>query len=77
MGMSIEDLEREIATLPVDDRVQLAERIMARDTDPAVAEAWYDEAERRADEVRRGAGPPLADSGEVMARLDSIVGKEG
>ena len=74
MGMSIEQLESEIALLSSDERVLLAERILAFDPiSPEREKAWFDEAERRAAAAHAGRGQVFdgqAVIAEARARID-------
>lgn len=56
MAMSFKELEREAMDLPEEQRLELAERLtesIYRVTDPAVEQAWEDEASRRVEQLRR------------------------
>jgi len=55
--LSIEQLTKEVLSLPSASRALLAEKLvesLAFDTDPTVQTAWITEAKRRRDEVRNG-----------------------
>ena len=55
---SIEQLTKEILSLPSASRALLAEKLVESlefDTDPVIQTAWTTEAKRRRDEVRSGA----------------------
>lgn len=53
--MSIDQVEQAAMELSVEEREQLAVRLMASlPPDPEIAEAWYDEAERRRAQLESG-----------------------
>jgi putative addiction module component (TIGR02574 family) len=55
MGAKAEELMDEVLALPEDDRREFARELLVKlAIEPAVLEAWYDEAERRWTEIERG-----------------------
>ena len=65
--MSIDELTAVALQLPEDDREELIARLSAhRGRNPAVRQAWLDEAERRMELVRAGK-MRLLDADEVLA----------
>ncbi|HEU0298627.1 MAG TPA: addiction module protein [Longimicrobium sp.] len=65
--MSIDEIEAVILALPEDDREELIARLSARRTrNPAIRQAWLDEAERRMELVRAGK-MHLIDADEALA----------
>lgn len=65
--MTIEQIEAVALELPEDDREELIARLTAsRTRDPAVRQAWLDEAERRMELVRAGK-MRLIDADEALA----------
>ena len=53
--MTIEQLENAAMELSAEDRERLAERLLASlPLDPEIAEKWYDEAERRWQQLESG-----------------------
>lgn len=65
MSMPIEVLEAEVLNLPSAERSRLLDRLIASlDTDPAIEDAWKQEARRRDEEI---------DSGSVKSRFGSEV----
>lgn len=78
MAMSFKDLEREAMDLPEEQRLELAERLtesIYRVTDPAMAQAWEDEAARRVEQIRLSADV-LVDGDEVLREADAILNEE-
>ncbi len=68
--MSIDEIEAAALELPLDDREELIIRLSAhRSRNPAVRQAWLDEAERRMELVRAGK-MRLLDADEVLADPD-------
>jgi Putative addiction module component len=60
--LSIEQLTKEILSLPSVSRALLAEKLVESlefDTDPTIQAAWVTEAKRRRDEVRNGSVTPI------------------
>lgn len=66
----VEELSRRAKELPVDERVQLAEEILAtvHGADDEVDVTWGDEIKRRISEIEDGAAD-LIPAEEVFARL--------
>jgi putative addiction module component (TIGR02574 family) len=64
--MSIDEIEAAALELPDGDRDELIERLSTRRDDPAVRQAWLDEAERRMELVRAGK-MRLIDADEALA----------
>jgi len=63
--MTIEQIEREIQKLSLEERARLAERLIASlDEDPEIEAAWIKEVRRRDEELVSGAveGIPLEDA---------------
>lgn len=53
--MTIDQLERALLKLPAHERARLAERLISSlDEESEVEQAWYDEAERRLEEIQAG-----------------------
>jgi putative addiction module component (TIGR02574 family) len=53
--MTIDQLERVLLKLPAHERARLAERLISSlDEESEVEQAWYDEAERRLEEIQAG-----------------------
>lgn len=78
MATSLDRLESELMSLPVDDRAWLAERLLASlddvgDEDPgAVERAWLEEAERRYQRYRSGE-ESARPAEEVLARVRELL----
>lgn len=75
--MSNDEIEAVVLELPEDDREELLTRLSARGTrNPAVRQAWLDEAERRMELVRTGK-MRLIDADEALAdELESPTARE-
>ncbi|WP_293150192.1 MULTISPECIES: addiction module protein [unclassified Microcoleus] len=68
---SIEQLTKEILSLPHESRALLADKLVESlefDTDSAIQAVWITEAKRRRDEVRDGAVQPIAGE-EALAQV--------
>lgn len=75
MRSTLETLEAEVLQLSASDRSHLLERlILSLDTDPAVEQAWQQEAARRDAELESGAVQPVSGD-EMMARLRARLGR--
>jgi putative addiction module component (TIGR02574 family) len=72
---SIEQLTKEILSLPSVSRALLAEKLVESlefDTDPTVQAAWVTEAKRRRDEVRNGSVTPIPGE-EALAQVRQLL----
>jgi putative addiction module component (TIGR02574 family) len=64
MAKMVEEIESEVLSLPIEARARLAQKLLeSLDEEDEIANAWYDEAERRiAEYVASGEEPmPLED----------------
>ncbi len=72
---SIEQLTKEILSLPSVSRALLAEKLVESlefDTDPTIQSAWVTEAKRRRDEVRNGSVTPIPGE-EALAQVRQLL----
>jgi putative addiction module component (TIGR02574 family) len=72
---SIEQLTKEILSLPSVSRALLAEKLVESlefDTDSTIQAAWVTEAKRRRDEVRNGSVTPIPGE-EALARVRQLL----
>jgi Putative addiction module component len=72
---SIEQLTKEILSLPSASRALLAETLvesLESDIDPTLQATWVSEAERRRDEVRNGSVQPIPGA-EALAQARRIL----
>ena len=77
MAKTIEDIENEIRSLSVDDRMHLLRDLIADldgGMDKDVEKAWLEEAERRYKEVKEG-NVELIPAEEVFARARARLNK--
>ncbi len=77
MGKTIEDIENEIRSLSVDDRMHLLRALIADldgSMDEDVEKAWLEEAERRYKEVKVG-DVEIIPAEEVFARARARLNK--
>ena len=77
MARTIEDIENEIRSLSVDDRMHLLRDLIADldgGMDKDVEKAWLEEAERRYKEVKEG-NVELIPAEEVFARARARLNK--
>ena len=77
MAKTIEDIENEIRSLSVDDRMHLLRDLIADldgGMDKDVEKAWLEEAERRYKEVKEG-NVELIAADEVFARARAKLNK--
>jgi len=77
MAKTIEDIENEIRSLSVDDRMHLLRDLIADldgGMDKNVEKAWLEEAERRYKEVKEG-NVELIPAEEVFARARARLNK--
>ena len=73
MTMSIESLEAEVLGLSSAERSRLLDRLIASlDADPAVEDAWMQEAKRRDEEIESGAVQAIPGDATV-ARLRAAL----
>jgi putative addiction module component (TIGR02574 family) len=67
--VTVDQLESEVLKLSQEDRVRLAQRLIASlESEAGVEETWYDEAERRLAALRSGAAAEIPAS-EVFESL--------
>ena len=73
---NVKDLMREAESLPVEERVALADSILRtlNRPDPAMDERWLTVAKRRLEELRSGRVQPVP-GGEVFAKADERVNR--
>jgi Putative addiction module component len=72
---SIEQLTKEILSLPSVSRALLADKLVESlefDTDPTIQAAWVTEAKRRRDEVRNGSVTPIPGE-EALAQVRQLL----
>jgi putative addiction module component (TIGR02574 family) len=72
---SIDQLTKEILSLPSVSRALLAEKLVESlefDTDPTIQTAWVTEAKRRRDEVRNGSVTPIPGE-EALAQVRQLL----
>jgi putative addiction module component (TIGR02574 family) len=72
---SIEQLTKEILSLPSVSRALLVEKLVESlefDTDPTMQAAWVTEAKRRRDEVRNGSVTPIPGE-EALAQVRQLL----
>jgi putative addiction module component (TIGR02574 family) len=72
---SIEQLTKEILSLPSVSRALLVEKLVESlefDTDPTIQAAWVTEAKRRRDEVRNGSVTPIPGE-EALAQVRQLL----
>lgn len=72
--MSTADIEEAALHLPLQERAQLAQRLLESLDEPAQGEAkqrWLDEARRRADEIDQG-GVQLVSAEEFEQQVQSL-----
>jgi putative addiction module component (TIGR02574 family) len=73
MESRLESLAAEALQLTPEDRVQLADRLIASVfPNKDVEDAWADEVERRVREIESGRSP-MAPAGEAIARARSAI----
>jgi putative addiction module component (TIGR02574 family) len=73
MTSRLESLAAEALALAPEDRVQLADRLIASVfPDKDVADAWAEEVERRIREIENGSAP-LTPAAEAIARARSAI----
>ena len=72
MAAPLEKIEAEALQLSIEERVRLADRLLASvSADPSIEEAWVEEVERRLAEVEAGA--PLVSLEDAVARARRSV----
>ncbi len=72
MSARTDELMDEVLALPDDERRAFAQALLDKlDVDPAVLEAWYDEAERRWGQIERGEINAVQIA-ELDRRLDAL-----
>ena len=72
---SIEQLTKEVLSLPSISRADLAEKLVQSlefDTDPVIQAAWVSEAKKRRDEVRHGTVEPIPGE-EALAQVRQLL----
>ena len=77
ISLTLDQLEAEALRLPEESRIQLFERLLrsfteASDLDEGAAQAWAEEAERRARAMEDGSEPEIP-ADEVFARVRSSL----
>lgn len=75
MPRTLQELEAELLSLPLEDRGELTVRLLEslEPSDAEIHQRWVEEAERRAQEMRSGQaqGEPVV---EVLARIRASFG---
>jgi putative addiction module component (TIGR02574 family) len=76
MPKSLEEIASVALALPVEERVVLADRLLAslEDADPSCEKLWLEEAKRRRDEVRNGKVQTIP-AEEALARVRRSLGR--
>lgn len=76
MSTLVEDLARKAKQLPPEERIQLAEELLAtvQEIDSEVEAAWDEEIRRRLGEIENGTAS-LIPAEEVFAEVHRILGK--
>ena len=74
MTTLVDELSQKALELPTEERVLLAERLLAtvHEVDPEVEAAWDVEIQRRLAEIDRGTAK-LIPAGEVFAKVRSLL----
>jgi putative addiction module component (TIGR02574 family) len=74
MTAALKSIAETVEQLPREDRIFLAERLLASLEDADLEQQWVDEAIRRRDEVRNGKVKPIS-SRQVYSRIERLLAK--